>query len=100
MDALNDELLSAIEREVLHPDVIEMAVQRAAERLRPSLTELGAERVHVAGQIAVVERELERLTEAIMAGGELATLTEAIRSRGSTKDMLERRIAALDAPSP
>jgi hypothetical protein len=38
-----DALLSAIEREVLHPEVLEMAVARAAERLRPSIAEIGAE---------------------------------------------------------
>ena len=97
MDMLDDALLSAIEREVLHPDVIEIAVQKSAERLRPSIAELTTERAHLEAQMSGLDRELERLTAAIATGGELAALTDGLREREAAKGVLSRRIALLDA---
>jgi hypothetical protein len=77
--------------------VIEMAVQKAADRLRPSIAEFGAERAHLLRQLAAIGLELERLTAAIVAGGELATLMDAIKTREAAKAALERRTAALAA---
>ena len=73
------------------------ALDRAVDRLRPSLVEVGAEREHLSAQLVIVARELERLTAAIVAGGELATLMEAIKAREATKVALERQVARLDA---
>ena len=42
-------------------------------------------------------KELDRLTAAIVAGGELPTLTAAIRERERTRDDISRRMAVLDA---
>ena len=94
---LSIQLLSAIEREVLHPQVIEIAVQKAVTRLQPSVAELRIERAHLEAQMIGLDRELEQLTAAIAAGGELATLTAGLREREAAKAALARRIAVLDA---
>jgi hypothetical protein len=54
MDALNEALLEAIEHEVLHPNIVELAIERAAKRLRPSQAEVGAERAHLEDQLGAI----------------------------------------------
>ena len=49
--------------------------------------------------MAVIERELERLTAAVTAGGELQTLEQAIHDRETERNTLRRKIAALEAAS-
>jgi hypothetical protein len=44
-----------------------------------------------------LETELERLTAALTAGGELSTIIQAIREREGHRDILRRRVANLDA---
>ncbi|MFN2444489.1 MAG: hypothetical protein ABR606_02685 [Vicinamibacterales bacterium] len=91
MAPLDDALLTAIEGEVLHPDVVTKAVQLAADRLRPSVAKMTAKRVHLDAQIAALDRELERLTAAVASGGEFTAWMVGIRDREVTKAALVRR---------
>ena len=47
------------------------------------LAEVSDQRAHLDEQRATITRELDRLTAAIVAGGELSTLTAAIREAGA-----------------
>jgi hypothetical protein len=47
-----------------------------------------------------VQTELQRLTAAILAGGEAATLVQAIRERERQREALSSELSALEHPRP
>ena len=97
MQRSDDAVLAAIERDALQPDVISEAIRKAMKRLTPQIAATATADREVAGrQLAVIERDLERLTAAITAGGELQTLVQAIHDRETERNTLRRKIAALE----
>ena len=83
---------------MLTADVVTASVEKALARLReqvkradPELTRLG-----LRGRLTVVERELERLTTAITAGGALPTLIEALTAREAERVQLRQELAVHD----
>ena len=94
----DDAVLSAIERDALQPQVVGEAIRKAMKRLTPQVAvSATADREAAGKQLAGIERDLERLTAAITAGGELQTLVQAIHDRETERNTLRRKIAALEA---
>jgi site-specific DNA recombinase len=96
MDASDRAVLDAIERDVLQPAVIAAAVRKAVDRLTTSADVTDDQRVALEQRIATATRDLERLTAAILAGGEASTLVDAIRQRETDRAAARRDLAALD----
>ena len=63
---------------------LELRVTDGRERLRESLSR--------------VETELQRLTAAVLAGGEATTLSQAMRDRERQREGLKRELSALERP--
>src|SRR6476659_5215755 len=70
--AADNAIVTALERHLLDESVLAAAMQRAAER---------AQRTALKKRVDQLSTELERLTGAIVAGGEAATLVQAVRER-------------------
>ena len=80
MDAANRAVLASLRDELLQPAVARAAIARATEYMQPSRDADQVEQLQA--EIAAIDRELERLSEAIAAGGGgLTSLVSAIRKR-------------------
>jgi site-specific DNA recombinase len=96
MEAVNHEVLTAFKRDLLAPEVIDEAVRKALERLRPSdATE--ERRRTLRTELVNIEQELVRLSAAIASGGELAALLDAVREREQRRRRLEADLMSLDS---
>ncbi len=96
VDALTDAVIAQL-RGVFSTDLaIRNALSAQVIRRRAAPAERTAERGRVLGQVAKVETELRRLTEAIASGGAPETLVAAIREREAERDGLKARVAELD----
>lgn len=69
MEAANEAVLGVFEREVLHPDVIDMVVRKALDKFRTAQQDKKQDRQRYHQQIAAVNVESSRLVAAIAAGG-------------------------------
>jgi len=72
-------------------------IRGVVARLRPSVEDRESRRAALRAELIMVERELERLTAAITAGGELAPLVTALKARETRRQMLKRELASLGA---
>jgi len=89
-------VLSVVEAVVLRPEVIVAAVNEAVRRLRPP-DQPNDERQRLQAVLAQTERELRNLVQAVAAGGETATLVEAVKQRERDRGRVQRELAMLDA---
>ncbi len=97
MDTADRAVLDTLSEDLLQPEVIERAITRAVALVRSDPAEAESERRALTDELATVEREIERLTAAVVAGGELAPLVEALKAREQRRDALQGRIAGLDS---
>ena len=95
MEATNREVLIAFERDVLAPAVIDEAVRKALERLRPS--QATDEQQHsLRVELIKVGEELARLTAAIATGGDLPALLEAVREREHRRRRFQAELMSVE----
>ena len=97
MEDLNALLLNKIAA-VFAPDLIEAAVDRALASLQCG--EIDTALVRAEAELPTVEAEIERLTAAIVQGGALGPLVEALKTRQSRAETLRATIANLTVPTP
>ena len=86
----------AFERHVLREDVVTAALEEAVHQLRPPAGGQASRRAELDRELAKVRTELGRLTEAIIAGGDLLSLTQAMKDRERRSAQLERELQGLD----
>jgi site-specific DNA recombinase len=96
MDRSDVAVLTSIERDILQPDIIAVTLRKAMERLKPQAAAAQEARHGIEKRLAIVERDLERLTAAVTAGGELSTLVAAIKERETAKESLRLELRAID----
>ena len=84
------------ERHVLREDVVTAALEEAVHQLRPPPDTQASRRAELDRELAKVRTELGRLTEAIIAGGDLPSLTQAMKDRERRSAQLEREMQGLD----
>jgi site-specific DNA recombinase len=94
LPALDAAVLTALEEDVLTPDLVDDVVSRAAELWGEQRAGLGARRRNLERELRQVERQLGRLTEAVATAGEplpslLARLRAGERRRGELHAQLE-----------
>ena len=99
MPASDLAVLSAIEADILRPEIITKALRKAVDRLKPMGAAAQAKRGELEKRLLAVNRELERLTSAIVAGGSGATLVQAMKEREEHRDILMRELATADQVS-
>lgn len=95
MEDTNEAVLSAVGEQVLSPEMLEAAIDRATERLATRRTDDDeAERLRSEQQ--TLDVELSRLAGAVAAGGgSLPSVLTAIREREAKRETLAARIAAI-----
>ena len=90
-----DAILSEIERFVLQQKVVRRALALAVAELQPASGVVEAERARVERDLHRLDQELSRLTAAVVTGGELCTLIEAIQDRERRRTALQARLGDL-----
>ena len=98
LQAADDAILSAFETELLDPGIIEEAMRRAIARAKgqPANQDEQLRRLMERGE--QIAGELERLTAAVVAGGEASTLVQAMRTREAELKSVRASIARLEQP--
>ena len=95
MDRSDAAVLEAIQNDVMNPDVIAATLRKALARLKPTAKAAQARRAEMERQLVDVNKQIERLTEALAVGGNVQTLVQAITNREEQRDTLTRQIASL-----
>ena len=97
MVAADEAVLDVIAQDVLHPEIVTNALEKAIAALRPNPGNLDGMRAELTASLRRLDEELARLTEAIVAGGgSLPTLTAAVRDREDRKLRVSHELAALE----
>ena len=92
MDAVNAALLGGIGEQVLSPRLLDLIVRRTVDLWEsPEIT--GP--TPIKRELDQVERELSRLTDALISGGDLATVVAAIRDREDRRRALREHLEAI-----
>jgi site-specific DNA recombinase len=94
LEDADNAVLRALERELLDPEIIEKAMRRALDAARPEQS-IESRRSALSKTIDQVTVELDRLTAAIVGGGDASTIVQAIRDRERRLDALKRELADL-----
>ena len=97
MDRANDEVLTVLERDVLHPDVTKTVVPKALDKFRASERERTERRQVLHKQIAAIDLELKRLVAAISSGGDIPALVDAVKTANEQKTALSQNLAEVDS---
>jgi len=87
-------ILTAIEQQVLTPEVVSATLKRAITRLSKSVNQ--TERATLVANLKRVEVELARLTQAVVNGGQVQTLVQAIRDAEERQERIKDQLDALD----
>ena len=98
MERVNEAVLGTLASDVLRPAVIDAVVAGVLDGLKPAARSRDVERRRA--ELAEVEAELARLTEAIATGGALAPLLAALQVRQQRRDTLATELAAFQATGP
>ncbi len=94
LGATDQAVLSAIEEQALQPEVVEKAIDRALEMLRPA--EDHAKLDGLNADLVIVQSEIDHLTKAVATGGDLPSLVAAIKEREQRKTHIESELRLLD----
>ena len=95
MATANSAILTAIESDVLRPEVVEAALERAVEALLPNAEVLDREWTEATTELSAVEGQIQRLTAAISATGHSPALLETLQAKETRRAGLEQTLAAL-----
>ena len=83
---------------MLGPAVVTAVLDGVFHEMRPDVRGASMERLRA--DLATIEREIARLTEAIATGGEMAALLDALKTRQTRQSDLQRVIARADGQKP
>ena len=100
MEKVEEAVLEAIERQVLKPEYLAYAVDRAL-RLDQERRHVNPDRPReIEAEIKKLKRELERFVALIAEGEAPRTILDEIRQREARIEALERELSTLRAPEP
>ena len=80
--------------DILQPDVVSEAIERAMSRLAPGARQ--AEVVRLRSELASVGRSIDRLTQAIADGGQLSALVARLKAEEQRRVDLEAQLATAE----
>jgi Resolvase, N terminal domain/Recombinase zinc beta ribbon domain len=98
LEVAEDAILSALEQELLDPEILQAAAARAAVRVATPAEDIGGRRHALETALGHTEAALARLTQAIAVGGSVSTLVQAIRDQERRHQTLRADLADLDRP--
>ena len=98
-DALEEAVLKALS-DMLHPRVLDHALQEAMERLQPDQARLRTERTKIEDLLTKSKTAQQRLTDAIAQGGGLEVLLEALKREEAKQRDLTAELDRLKAIGP
>jgi hypothetical protein len=96
MDIANREVLSVVESDLFRPEVVQAAIDKAVDLLRPSDATFEAQRDEIRRSLSRLDGELVRLAAAVAQGAGLGCLIDALRAREAERDELRLQLAALE----
>jgi hypothetical protein len=97
MEDADQAALELLADDALDPAIVEAVTKRAVAELLAGAPDTSAERERLAGEIAQVDAESQRLTTAIAAGGDLPGLLDALRVRDERRSTLRTKLDSLNA---
>ncbi|MDE3218774.1 MAG: recombinase family protein [Nitrospirota bacterium] len=97
MDRANEEVLSVLEHDVLHPNVTKTVVRKAVDKFRASEREWKERREVLHKQISSIDMELGRLVAAISSGGDIPALVAAVKIANDRRTALSQDLAEVDS---
>jgi site-specific DNA recombinase len=100
MEPTNRAILATIEREVLHPDVVQRAMRQALGHLNAPADTAVPRQTALRAEVAVIDQELTRLAAGVAQGGDLKVLLEGIRAREQRRRTLQEELAGLQGLRP
>ena len=95
IERIDDDVLQALAGDVLRPAVVMAVIDGVLEEMNPQAQ--AGELARLRAEALTVDREMERLTEAIAAGSQLGPLLDALKVRQARRDVLAAAVAARDA---
>jgi DNA invertase Pin-like site-specific DNA recombinase len=99
--ATDSAVLSAVEHDLLRVEVLETALAKALDMLRPAPDDAGESRGHrIREELTRLEAEVGRLASAIAVGGDLSALLTALREREQRRARLLVDLASGERPRP
>jgi site-specific DNA recombinase len=96
----NQAVLAAVELEVLHPEVVRRAINRAINELNAPTDTVVPRQTGLQAELTVLEQELARLTAAVAQGGDLKPLLDGIQAREQRRRTLQTELAGLEGLQP
>jgi site-specific DNA recombinase len=97
MESTNRLILDKFESDILRPEHVERVIRNVVTRRQPSVEEREARRADALSGMATAQREVERLTVAITAGGDLMPLVTALKVSEARRQALKGELAGLSA---
>ncbi len=94
----DDAILTALERELLDPEILEAAAARAASRVAAPPEDLVGRRHALETALGHADTALARLTQAVAEGGSVTTLVQAIRDQERRQQAIRAELANLERP--
>lgn len=96
MLAVDTAVIAELKKSILHPGVLDRVIDRAVDIvLATDPAARDADRERITQALARVEQEIARFTAAIGAGGDLASLLEALKAREQQRTALRAQLASL-----
>jgi hypothetical protein len=94
MERINEAVLQTLGGDVLRPAVVQAYLHGVFEALRPrAMTDVVRRAI---AEVATIECEIARLTDAIATGGHLESLIVALKARQARRETLRHTITAAD----
>lgn len=97
MEAADRAVLSAVERDLLRPQVVEEALREAVRALQHPEDEVARRREALGANLKKVEDELTRYAEAIATAGRLDAILAAMKEREVRRAHLKTELAKLES---
>ncbi len=97
MERADEEVLGALERQVLHPDITRTVVRKALVKFKAAEREWMERRRVLHRQIDAIEVETKRLVSAVSAGGDIPALVEALKVAQERRGDLLKDLAYIDS---
>jgi site-specific DNA recombinase len=95
MEVADWAVLSAIEHDLLRPEVVEEALREAVRELHLSIDEVARRREELQGELIKLDGELARYAEAIATAGELSSIVAEMKKREVRRTHLKAELAKL-----
>ena len=92
-------VLGAIEQRLFTAEVVGLTIQEALALWQPAHDARDQQREALRAELRRLAGELARLTEAVVSGGDIASLVTALREREARCHDVRARLAAVEAPA-